>query len=109
MVLYPNASEPFRVSLDGAASYRAGDRAVKNPSLRSPKPGTLPPLGIPYAQGMAHPRKKHGERKDKKTARMRTAEELKHGLAAPERPTTDQDDVQTHKPGAASDRNSPPH
>ena len=56
---------------------------------------------------MSHLRKKGGERKDKKTARMREAEEFKHGMAAPKKPTTDQWDVQVQKPGAPSDRMSP--
>jgi hypothetical protein len=56
---------------------------------------------------MAHTRKKAGERKDKKTARMREAEDFKHGMAGPKKPTTDQWDVQTHKPGAPSDKMSP--
>ncbi|MFN8220261.1 MAG: hypothetical protein U0S12_09055 [Fimbriimonadales bacterium] len=55
---------------------------------------------------MSHERKKGGVRKDKKTQKMREAVDLKHQLhdAAPERPTTDQWDVQTFKPGSAGDR-----
>lgn len=56
---------------------------------------------------MSHERKKGGERKDKKTARMREAKEFKHGMAKPKKPSTDQWDVQTHKPGHASDKASP--
>lgn len=52
-----------------------------------------------------HERKKAGERKDKKVHRMREAEELSKALGE-ERPTSDQWDVQTHKPGSAGDRNN---
>lgn len=60
-------------------------------------------------EDMSHLRKKHGERKDKKTARMREALEERHEHAQPEKPQSDQFDVQTFKPGAASDRMSPQH
>jgi hypothetical protein len=53
---------------------------------------------------MAHIRKKHGERKDKKNARMREAEEYKAGSAGPDQPTTDQWEVQTYKPGGPTDK-----
>ncbi|MEX2243586.1 MAG: hypothetical protein WD716_07030 [Fimbriimonadaceae bacterium] len=56
---------------------------------------------------MAHTRKKGGERKDKKVERMREAQEFKKGMEAPKKKTTDQDDVQVHKPGGPSDRMSP--
>ena len=56
---------------------------------------------------MAHTHKKGGGRKDKKTARMRQEEQYRHGMAKAKKPTTDQKDVQTHKPGHESDRNSP--
>ncbi|HXH60641.1 MAG TPA: hypothetical protein VNI20_04720 [Fimbriimonadaceae bacterium] len=56
---------------------------------------------------MPHTRKKAGERKDKKTARMREAEEFKHGMAKPKKKTSDQWDVQSYKPGHASDKTSP--
>jgi hypothetical protein len=38
---------------------------------------------------------------------MRTAEEFKHGMAAPKKKSSDQNDVQIHKPGGPSDRMSP--
>lgn len=56
---------------------------------------------------MAHTRKKSGERKDKKVARMHQAEEFKTGMAHGEKPTTDQKDIQAFKPGHASDKSSP--
>jgi hypothetical protein len=56
---------------------------------------------------MAHTRKKHGERKDKKVARMHQAAEFKTGMAHEEKPTHDQKDIQTFKPGHASDKSNP--
>jgi hypothetical protein len=56
---------------------------------------------------MSHPRKKGGERKDKKTARMREAEEFKHGMEGPNKPQTDQHDLQSYKKGHESDHSAP--
>jgi hypothetical protein len=56
---------------------------------------------------MAHTRKKAGERKDKKTARMRETEDFKHGMAKPKKPTTDQHDLQSYKKGHESDESAP--
>lgn len=53
--------------------------------------------------GMAHTRKKGGERKDHKIERMREDVAERKAEAHP-RPTTDQNDIQTFKPGSASDR-----
>lgn len=56
---------------------------------------------------MAHTRKKDGERKDKKNERMR--EDLKERQeSATAKVSTDQKDVQTHKPGSQGDRNQDP-
>lgn len=60
-----------------------------------------------YNGRMAHTRKKRGERKDKKVERMNEAEEFKKGMAKPKKKSSDQWDVQTHKPGGPSDRLSP--
>lgn len=54
---------------------------------------------------MSHDRKKAGQRKDKKNARMREDTERRHQNAGPERPDTDQWDIQTFKPGSANDKN----
>lgn len=52
---------------------------------------------------MAHPRKKSGGRKDKKNERMREDVAWRHAMAQPERPSTDQEDIQTFKPGSHND------
>lgn len=57
---------------------------------------------------MSHPRKKGGERKDKKNERMRNAVETRHKLAQDPRPTTDQHDIVDYKSGGPSDRNQQP-
>jgi hypothetical protein len=57
---------------------------------------------------MAHERKKNGERKDKKNERMRESVQVRHENPAEPHSSTDQPDVQTFKPGAASDRNTRP-
>ena len=57
---------------------------------------------------MTHPRKKGGERKDKKVERMREDLAERKAKAKPARPTTDQKDIQTYKPGAADDKNREP-
>ena len=56
---------------------------------------------------MAHELKKQGERKDKKVARMQEAREFKKGMAGEEKPSHDQKDIQSFKPGHASDKTSP--
>jgi hypothetical protein len=48
-------------------------------------------------------RKKNGERKDKKSRRMRDSVEARRTQAAAQRPSSDQPDVQRFKPGSASD------
>jgi hypothetical protein len=48
-------------------------------------------------------KKKNGERKDKKSKRMRDSVEARHAQAAPPRRSTDQADIQLFKPGSASD------
>lgn len=55
-----------------------------------------------------HDRKKNGQRKDKKNERLRKAIEERHEQAGPERPTHDQKDIQTFKPGGPSDKMSDP-
>jgi len=58
---------------------------------------------------MAHERKKKdGQRKDKKMERMREAVEKRKASAAPPKPTHDQKDIQTFKPGSRGDRNQDP-
>ena len=57
---------------------------------------------------MSHERKKGGQRKDKKMERMREAVEKRHREAGGEKRTTDQQDIQTFKPGSASDRTTRP-
>ncbi len=57
---------------------------------------------------MSHERKKGGQRKDHKVARMREDVEKRHA-AAQEQPTTDQNDVTMFKSGGPSDRNVQPH
>lgn len=54
---------------------------------------------------MSHPRKKGGERKDKKNERMREDVSIRKMWAHDPKPTTDQGDVQAFKPGAADDSN----
>jgi len=62
-------------------------------------------LDRPDNEGMAHPRKKGGVRKDKKVARMREDLAWRKGFEKPEHPTNDQNDVITYKPGSQSDHN----
>ncbi len=52
---------------------------------------------------MSHDRKKDGQRKDKKNARMREDVAFRHVMAKPIKPSTDQGDIQAFKPGAADD------
>lgn len=54
---------------------------------------------------MSHPRKKHGERKDKKNERMREDVALRKAHAQEPNPTSDQPDVMNFKPGGPSDSN----
>lgn len=56
---------------------------------------------------MSHPRKKGGERKDKKNERMRGSVEARKETAT-EHPTTDQADVVTFKQGGPSDTSVSP-
>jgi hypothetical protein len=49
-------------------------------------------------------KKKDGQDKNKKLRRMREDEARRHAHTGPERPSRDQADVVTHKPGSASDR-----
>lgn len=59
---------------------------------------------------MAHKdrKKKGGERKEKKTARMRSEVESRKEHAGAPRPSHDQPDIQSFKPGHASDRTTRP-
>lgn len=57
---------------------------------------------------MSHERKKGGQRKDKKMERMREAVEKRKEESGDVKPTTDQPDIQTFKPGSASDRTTRP-
>jgi hypothetical protein len=50
-------------------------------------------------------KKKDGQRKDKKNERMREDVAQRKENAAPPRPTTDQKDLQTFKPGSRGDHN----
>ena len=54
---------------------------------------------------MSHPRKKGGERKDKKNERMREDVHIRKLWAHDPKPQTDQGDVQTYKPGSSGDSN----
>jgi len=54
---------------------------------------------------MSHTRKKGGQRKDKKVERMHEAEEYRHAVAEPPKPSNDQKDVVTYKPGGPGDKN----
>ena len=49
-------------------------------------------------------KKKDGQDKNKKLQRMRDDEARRHAEAGPERPSRDQADVVSYKPGSASDR-----
>jgi hypothetical protein len=49
-------------------------------------------------------KKKDGGDKNKKLRRMREDEARRHANAGPERPSRDQADVVTYKPGSRSDR-----
>ena len=53
-------------------------------------------------------KKKVGERKDKKNARMREDVQRRREQEQPAGPETDQPDVQTFKPGSRGDRNMDP-
>ncbi len=53
-------------------------------------------------------KKKHGERKDKKDQRMRENVAERKDHAGNPSPTTDQPDIQSHKPGSANDFNRRP-
>jgi len=57
---------------------------------------------------MSHPRKKGGERKDKKNQRMREDVAQRHAEAGEPGPSTDQPDIVTYKPGHQSDHNRQP-
>lgn len=57
---------------------------------------------------MSHGRKKGGERKDKKNERMREDVAFRHAMQRPPKPTTDQKDIQSYKPGSAGDDNRHP-
>ena len=63
-----------------------------------------------YTEAMAHQdrKKKGGVRKDKKTARMRDDLAERKENAGEPKPTHDQVDIQTFKPGHASDRTTRP-
>lgn len=52
---------------------------------------------------MAHERKKGGQRKDKKNARMHEDVAERHAHATKEPHHTDQKDIQAFKPGSAGD------
>jgi len=54
-----------------------------------------------------HTRKKGGERKDKKVARMREAVEERHAHQEDPKPQSDQWDIQAQKPGSARDHMNP--
>lgn len=55
---------------------------------------------------MAHAirKKKDGQRKDKKMERMRESVAERKAEAAPPRPTNDQEDIQSFKPGSQADK-----
>jgi hypothetical protein len=54
---------------------------------------------------MSHPRKKSGERKDKKNERMREDVTIRKIWAHDPKPHTDQPDIQSFKSGGADDKN----
>jgi hypothetical protein len=54
---------------------------------------------------MSHPRKKGGQRKDKKNERMREDVAQRKAEHQDDRPTTDQHDVVDYKSGSHSDAN----
>ena len=54
---------------------------------------------------MSHPRKKGGERKDKKNQRMHEDVAQRADQAHEPRPTNDQPDIVTYKSGGPSDQN----
>ena len=58
---------------------------------------------------MSHERKKGGQRKDKKSARMREDVARRHLDAEPEGHRSDQWDIQAFKPGSANDKNRETH
>lgn len=53
-------------------------------------------------------KKKGGERKDKKNARMREDVQRRRENESPPGPETDKPDIQKHKPGSQGDRNMDP-
>lgn len=53
-------------------------------------------------------KKKDGQRKDKKNARMREDVQRRHENEGEPKPSTDQKDIQTFKPGSAGDRTVDP-
>lgn len=57
---------------------------------------------------MSHPRKKGGERKDKKNERMREDVAIRKIWAHEPKRQTDQGDIQAFKPGSAGDLNRHP-
>jgi len=54
---------------------------------------------------MSHERKKQGQRKDKKVARMREDVRERHERAENDPHHSDQHDIQSYKPGGPSDDN----
>lgn len=54
---------------------------------------------------MSHPRKKGGQRKDKKNERMHEDVALRKANAQEERPSNDQNDIVDYKSGSANDAN----
>lgn len=56
----------------------------------------------------ANRKKKDGQRKDKKNARMREDVQRRRENEVPAGPNTDQPDIVTYKPGSRGDRNQDP-
>jgi hypothetical protein len=54
---------------------------------------------------MSHPRKKGGQRKDKKNERMREDVGFRKAMQHDEKPSTDQHDVVDYKSGSHNDAN----
>ena len=57
---------------------------------------------------MSHPRKKGGQRKDHKNARMHEAEAERKAAAHQPNPSTDQEDIVGYKSGSHGDDNRQP-
>jgi hypothetical protein len=57
---------------------------------------------------MAHERKKHGMRKDKKNERMREDVAERKASSKKQPHKSDQKDIQSYKPGGPTDRTSHP-